>query len=393
MSADDRLTVLLTLKDRAAFTFRWMSYANRIALPFKVLIADGGADESVARILSDKGRFPDVEYEYLRYPYDSSYADYYAKAADALARVRTPFVVLADNDDFFVAEGLKESVDFLSGHHEYSACGGQCASFWVAPSADDPSSVVYGTRVEWKLSSSARSELAESARLRIHNQSLGANDVFYLVHRSGELAQQFRLVRDFNPSDLFLVEQLISNLTAVAGKIKELDTLYIARQMNSPGSSGGAHQREYGGWFARMLLPTWSQDFTRFVEISAAALAKADDMPIDEARQCVIRSYRLSVAPSLLSDLLEEPTITATMPLLVQLVRRLVRLPEGNPLKTIARKLYRRSRWVSFEAVRGAKLLATPAPNAARECDRIQEFLVRTPEPEPRDQATSTLGT
>ena len=48
MTADNELTILLTLKDRAPFTFRWMSYANSIRFPFKVLIADGGADETAS---------------------------------------------------------------------------------------------------------------------------------------------------------------------------------------------------------------------------------------------------------------------------------------------------------------------------------------------------------
>jgi glycosyltransferase domain-containing protein len=387
------LTIVLTLKDRAAFTHRWMSYANEVRFPFKVLIADGGADESVRGILSDKGRFPNLDYEYVRYPYDRTYSQYYAKAADVLSQVRTPLVVMADNDDFFVIDGLKECVDFMAEHREYSACGGQCASFWVGPAADDPAGTVHGKRVEWKVSSGARSEVAETGAQRISNLSRSANDVYYLVHRSDELARQFRLVRDFNPRDLFLVEQLITNLTAVAGKIKHLDTLYIARQLNAPGSSGGEHLKKHGGWFGLMLVPTWSEDFTKFVEISAAALAQADGISIGEARQCVVSSYRLSVAPSLLSELLDEPTVTTSMPLVVQLVRRLVRLPEGSLVRRMAQRLYRRTRWVSFDLVRGGEFLATRAPNAAREFDKIEAFLARTPQPAARGQAISTPGT
>ena len=58
--ADKDLTILLTLKDRSAFTQRWMEYANRTSFPFKVLIADGGLDESALALLTDKTRFPRV---------------------------------------------------------------------------------------------------------------------------------------------------------------------------------------------------------------------------------------------------------------------------------------------------------------------------------------------
>ena len=97
MTADNELTILLTLKDRAPFTFRWMSYINSINFPFKVLIADGGADETVPKVLSNKANFPNVTYEYVRYPYDQTYAEYYSKVVDALSRIKTQFVALADN--------------------------------------------------------------------------------------------------------------------------------------------------------------------------------------------------------------------------------------------------------------------------------------------------------
>ena len=113
MTADNELTILLTLKDRPLFTFRWMAYANSIRFPFKVLIADGGKDETVPKVLSDKTNFPNVNYEYIRYPYDVTYAEYYSKVVDALSHVKTPFAVMADNDDFFIVEGLRLAVEFL----------------------------------------------------------------------------------------------------------------------------------------------------------------------------------------------------------------------------------------------------------------------------------------
>ena len=125
--SDNDLTILLPLKDRVSFTFRWMSYTNGIYFPFSVLIADGGSDDSVARVLSNSAAFPNVHYEYLRYPRDKSYTDYNAKLADALSRIQTPFVALADNDDFFIVSGLRKALRFLLDHPDYATCGGQCA--------------------------------------------------------------------------------------------------------------------------------------------------------------------------------------------------------------------------------------------------------------------------
>src|SRR2546428_12405224 len=101
---DRDLTVLLPLKGRPEFTLRWMKYADCVRLPFRVLIADGGVDETGPKGLSNKANFPSVSYDYMRYPYDQTYAEHYSKVVDALSHGKTPFVVMAANDDFLIIE-------------------------------------------------------------------------------------------------------------------------------------------------------------------------------------------------------------------------------------------------------------------------------------------------
>jgi len=380
MTADTELTVLLTLKDRPLFTFRWMSYINSMHFPFKVLIADGGKDEGVPKVLSNRANFPNIDYEYIRYPYDQTYAEYYSKVVDALSRIKTPFVVMADNDDFFIVNGLRRAVQFLSSHPEYIACGGQCAFFWVNSSTlNEREGLLYGDQIEWKCSCDAQSMTAETARERIRNQSLIATDPsYYHVKRTEELRRQFRILLELNLKDLFLVEYLIAFLTAIAGKTKRLETLYIARQHDSPGSSGIAHEEKFGDWFGRMLVQSWSDDFTKFVNITAATLAETDGISFDEARDWVIKSYRMFVTPALLSNILEEPTVTMSMSVVVRIVRRLMKLPNDSRIRKLLRKLYRHARWISFDAVYGTEFLARPVSNSVREFKPIYEFLTRT---------------
>ena len=171
------------------------------------------------------------------------------------------------------------------------------------------------------------------------------------------------------------MEQLVAFLTAIS-KCRQLDLLYIARQQDAPGSSGGEHEQRFGGWFDRMLVPTWSQDFSRFVELSACALAKADGIT-DAARRVIVDAYKMSVAPSLLSDLLAEPTVTPSMPLVLQVVGRLVRLPRNSLIRNIAQRCYRRAQWVSHDFVHGTEFRAWRAREAAREFTPVRAFLLR----------------
>jgi glycosyltransferase domain-containing protein len=379
VNSKNDLTILLTLKDRAAYTIRWMNYANAIAFPFKVLIADGGSDESMPAMFSDKTRFPKVDFEYVRYPYDKSYSDYYTKIADALRRVTTPFVAMADNDDFFVVDTMNEAIRFLAVNSDYVSCGGESAHFWIEPSlGNETESRLYSKHIDWKCTHHGRSIAGDSAIERIRSQSLRLSDIFYYdVKRTEEARRQFELVRDLNLNDLFLVEMLILFLTAIAGKTKRLEHMYLARQYNSPNSSGAVHSEKYGDWFGRMLLDSWSSDFAKFVNSVSGCLAAAEGISVDEARNYVISLYRMHVAPSLLSSILDEPSVTMSMPIVASIVRRLVSLPEHSIPKKLMRKLYRGVRWISLDAVYGEKVFGVPVTNSRKDFQPIVEFLAR----------------
>jgi len=382
VNIDDELTILLTLKDRAEYTTRWITYANSIAFPFRVLIADGSSDDSVAHVLSDRARFPNVIYDYVRYPQDKTYADYNAKIVDALNRVHTPFVALADNDDFFLVDCLRESVRFLSEHSEYVACGGQGALLWITESAAGTSKdSLYGNNVAWKCSLADHSIDADAARDRLQALAIGDDAVveYYDVKRTVELRRQFRIVQDLNLHDPFLVEWLILYLTSIAGKAKRLGRLYLVRQKDSPGSAGGAHAEKFGNWFGRMLLETWSEDFTKFVSVLSASLAETDGIPLADAKNHIFKTYRMSIAPQLLSDLIEEPTVSPLMPVVVTTVRRLVGLSEESFLKRLARKIYRRVNLISLHSVYGTRLLSVRVQNAGNDMKSILTFLGRGP--------------
>ena len=379
MNRDDQLTILLTLKDRVPFTFRWMAYANSIRFPFKVCIADGGADDSVQAVLGDRARYPEVDYQYLRYPPDRSYADFYAKVVDALSRIRTPFVAVADNDDFLVVGALRKAVAFLTDHPDHAACGGQCAIFWVTPSApaDEP---LYGRDVVWKPHADAMSVDGETARERVWQFSrwdTSTNPHYYNVQRTEGVAGRFHAVRDANFADLFLHEQLLAFLTAIAGKMRQLPMLYVAKQWNSPGSSAGTHHETFGDWLDRMLIPSWSPDFTTLLDVASVALAERDRIGPDEARRCLIEAYRMEAAPALLEAIIGEPTVRFSTPAILRLSRRLLGLTPESGLKRFARALYRRLRWISVDAIHGTQILGRRIANADEDIQPIHRFLTR----------------
>lgn len=122
------LTIILTLKGRHLHTLRWLWHANRIRLPFHVIVADGEVHPTIDRLLSDPATFPNLRYEYYRYD-DQSIKDYYSKIVDALEKAKTSYVMRSDNDDFLSPFGIEKSMTFLDSAPDYVCAGGGIAGF------------------------------------------------------------------------------------------------------------------------------------------------------------------------------------------------------------------------------------------------------------------------
>ncbi|NQU17106.1 MAG: TIGR00180 family glycosyltransferase [Candidatus Saganbacteria bacterium] len=293
MSKD--LTIVLPLKDRVEYTFRWMSYVNEISFPFKIIIADGGKDKKVEETLSNKANFPKIDYEYVRYPYDKTYSDYFAKEADALSRVKTPFVAMADNDDFFVVEGLSRSVEFMSAHPEYSSCRGDIAGFIVSDG-------LYGEGKGFCKLYPSRSHINDSAAERVESHFSCYDPTFYDVHRTEQLAGCFKLLSDLDLNDIFLAELLPSFLVVAYGKTKRIPGLYLLRQLAVPGSSAD-NENKRGDIFDRMLNELWTLDFNKVMGAIAKAISEQDKISKDIALSQVIKKFRIYVGPDIIECL------------------------------------------------------------------------------------------
>ena len=271
-----------------------MTYANRIHFPFKILIADGGQGVEIEGHLSDKRNYPFLDYEYLRYSYDTSYYDYYLKVDDALSKVETPYVIMADSDDFFIEDGLKRAVDFLQNNPAYSSCRGKMGQFGVVLNKKyGEDTGVYGKIEDYHVNDGSVSDEEDTALSRINTMSfLHVNPCFYDVQRKDTLKEIFSSLVKMNLNDLFLVECFHWFFNAINGKVKRENYLYLMRQYPGMESSAEKHSNKHGDVFGRMLVPTWSDDFGRFVD----GLTKlgVDKHGVDEEgfRACVVSAYR-----------------------------------------------------------------------------------------------------
>lgn len=286
-ASDKELTVLLLLKDRSLFTWRWMSYANKYYYPFKVFIADGGRDKTVQEILSDKSNFPNVNYEYMRYPYDKDYSTYYAKVIDALSLIDTPFVVQVPNDDFYFVDGLRRAMDFLKVYPDYVASGGDMHDFIVESCPRYGMSPFYGSITFTDKIYPAHDLIDDTAIGRLSTYFYGLVNTFLwpAVYRTNNLRSIYQSVVDMDSGDFRFAEHLIYSLTIVAGKTHREDSLYLLHQSNTQEGIGAKVAQEIPTWLHWIRRKGWFEDFSNFVGIVGKAIADYDGVSVEDARK------------------------------------------------------------------------------------------------------------
>ncbi len=156
-----RLTIVLPLKGRPLFTLRFLWHANACRMPFHFLLADGEVRPDLASVLDNaKSIFPNLDLEYVKYPDDVDFVRFFSKLHDAVSRAPTPYVMLADNDDFLMPAGIKKSVAFLDSAPDYVSCGGGVTGFAVPWAKGEPNPGLVGpfNRFSFRYAAEDRSE-------------------------------------------------------------------------------------------------------------------------------------------------------------------------------------------------------------------------------------------
>jgi glycosyltransferase domain-containing protein len=214
-----RLTVVLPLKGRHLFTLRFLWHANKLRLPYHFLIADGQVNESVARYLENScDAFPHLNIEYARYPDDINYTHFFAKMCDAVGRVRTPYAMFADNDDFLGFSGIERALDFLDHNADYIAAHGQPIAFSVYSGRANLAAGVHGRLNSFRTTYECADFSAPDVIGRLRQGTLPIL-TYYAIYRTEALATISRETVEIDFSDLMLHEIYHALRTLTLGKV------------------------------------------------------------------------------------------------------------------------------------------------------------------------------
>jgi glycosyltransferase domain-containing protein len=267
-----RLTIVMPLKGRRLFTFRFLRHANKLRLPFRFLIADGQVNEAVARCLENsRESFPNLDIEYIRYPDDTDYSRYFAKMSDAMQRVHTLYVMHADNDDFLSFNGIERALDFLDAHPDYVCARGHQVTFSVYSGAGGPPGSISGrfNKLYWDGDSTDVNAGSAAERLR---QGGLCHSLYYAIYRSTALAHIWREIVEIDFSDLMLHEDFFALRVLTLGKTRmNTETVSYYSQAGS-----GISYQPVRDWASHLLRSRFTSDAHAAIERIASAAASAD---------------------------------------------------------------------------------------------------------------------
>jgi glycosyltransferase domain-containing protein len=231
------LTIILTLKGRDEFTLRWMKYMNAVACPFQILIADGGNSLSLENHLRDYANYPNLNYRYLRYPYDETLDDFYRKFVDVLSKVETPYVLLADNDDFYLTDQIPSMISFLDDNKDYEAARGLLVNFEVFSKERESRAQVIGNRYSSSLIYAPSIESETSVeRITSLCQGFSTFDYYsnwYSVLRTTTFLNIWKQLVTIPNKEVIVLEVLTHVMIVNAGKIKIFEYPFYLRQSNT----------------------------------------------------------------------------------------------------------------------------------------------------------------
>lgn len=239
----NKLTVVLTIKGRSEFTMRWMAYMNSVQCKFKILIADGGDDVSLQRHLESKNYYPNLNYDYFKYPFDASLADYYKKICDVTDKVVSPYILYADNDDFFILDNIGEYIRFLDNNADYVCCGGSNAALSIYSRSNQVLNASAGNYFNIrfdKIDPFAIKSESKVERICEFFKSVESKRLWFIwydIQRTSVVKFTHEYIKKHEFKDVVSLE-IYKNLSLLLlGKSKRFDSIFYVRQVGSSQTS------------------------------------------------------------------------------------------------------------------------------------------------------------
>jgi glycosyltransferase domain-containing protein len=288
---NDNFSILLVLKDRTAYTKRFLHYLNYIRFPYPIIVADGGSDKEIQNILKNNSAFPNLRYEYHHYGYDKTLNEFHDKMAAAINLVKTPLVSVMDNDDFILLEGVEKSINFLKENLDYSSTRGKIQLTNISNNVYGYLSV--GDNMYKKFTNHINSS---NALKRIELQSKCFHGNWHNITRTNHVKACWRMLGVSKPTNMRFTEQITGYMNVVFGKGARFDYPWLLHQQADRIKIEEGILCDHFPPQERWINSNhWVDNFNKMAEIVGVSIAQCDNISVDEAIESFYQSYLLKL--------------------------------------------------------------------------------------------------
>jgi glycosyltransferase domain-containing protein len=268
------ISIIIPTMNRPKLLLRLLQYLSSLEFDGHILIGDS----SSAKIF----REVEVDLEVLKGKLSITHCHIPGHSVAAAVvhmnkYLTTSYVCLIPDDDFIVPQTVGACIKFLDEHDDYVAAHGLGLTIG---SFSGNSQIV--DRVAFYRQTVSSEETA-SARLQRHLESYSVS--LFSVHRSEVWSKMFMnvatpLSRAEFYEKSFMDELLPCCLSVVYGKVKEIDGLYLVRQM---------HNERYllPSWYQWLTSEKWYASYRFFHEIVSNDICEMDGITLSRAHEAV----------------------------------------------------------------------------------------------------------
>lgn len=285
----DKLTIILTLKGREEFTFRYLKYLDNIKFPFRVLIADGSVPNlSFEAAIRKKENFPNVDYVYIRFPEDVTLMDFYNKVLGALEMVQTPYIMFNDNDDFPLPTGINYCIGFLEENKEYSGAVGKIGGVTLVNKLNERSTaygeihnfIEYYDNTGYATISYEQNSILE----RLAQQLLARSSMLcYSICHVKHFKSIYKFLIEYNINCLWLYEAFIKQGLLSYGKVKCFPNFYTYIRQNGSSQTSGSMENFWDLLYSK----SWMDIFDRYAKALSVIISSINNENPEEVERSI----------------------------------------------------------------------------------------------------------
>ena len=215
------ITLLIPTKNRTIFLKRVLTYYKKMNFSGTLAIGDSSTGDF---LINNKEVYESMK-EFINITYQIFPDKNLCQTShELLKNVKTEFVAEVHDDNFIVPDSIERCIEYLKNNADYSAARG--LGIGIKTKNDEPNG-----RVIKCVKKKQPSSESDSASSRLTSLYGDYSDIHYAVHRTAIYRE---VLKNSHIKDNNFFHIMTTANTFILGKVKELDTLHVIRQMQSP---------------------------------------------------------------------------------------------------------------------------------------------------------------